>query len=293
MFAIAFENCIARDAKPTDEFAHLHDYDIAQHLSTMAASIDPRRVAIVYNGSLPGSLGGLGEYVASQVADYNQSLNLVLLDLSSFLLPHSSDTEQHLTDKPVAEAASKYDQQAFQNVMCRYSGYFFVFPGHVWSHTHLIKQMVSQLPRHVYANKPTAVVTYTREDTRPWYQNQANESCEHVPRSSAPMMAEFLSQLAGPEDAEPDSLLHSRSTGRSPRAGRRRGFNMVQMPQYHDGQPMAWPEFSFFWDIWDDFPSTNAVWPGGNQIEAWEASGWGKCITIATMMKKTFDTSRP
>lgn len=257
----------------------------------MSAGV-PKTVAIIYNSGLPEPFGGLGAYIASgQVADSISKLKPILVDLNSFLLQHSSEISPDAKNKDLAEAASEYDQEAFQDAMCLYSGYFFVFPGHVWSHTRLIKQMISRLPRHVYAKKPAALVTYTREDTRPWYQSQANSSGEHVPRNSAPMMAEFLSQLTAPEDVDPQTLPRSRSTRNSSAAGRRRGFNMVELPLGYDGQPVAWPEFTFFRDIWDAFPSTNPIWPGGNQDEAWEAPGWGNCITAASIMIKTIEPS--
>lgn len=257
----------------------------------MSASV-PKTVAIIYNSGLPEPLGGLGAYIASgQVADSISKLNPVLVDINSFLLQNSSEISPDVKDKDLAGAASEYNHQAFQIAMSLHSGYFFVFPGHVWSHTRLIKQMVSQLPRHVYANKPTVVATYTHEDTRPWYRNQTNNSCEHVPRNSAPMMAEFLSQLAAPDDADQQTLPRLRSTRNSSAAGRRRGFNMVELPLGYDGQLVAWPEFTFFRDIWDAFPSPNPIWPGGNQDEAWEAPGWGKCITAASIMMKTIEPS--
>lgn len=254
----------------------------------MSASA-PRTAAIIYNSGLPEPLGGLGTYIASQqVANSIIKLKPVLLDLNSFLLQEiSSDIKA----KDLSEAALEYNHQAFQDAVSLHSGYFFVFPGHVWSHTRLIKQMISQLPRHVYANKSAAVVTYSREDTRSCYQSQANNSCEHVPRNSANMMAEFLSQVAAPEDADPHSLPRTRSTRNSSATGRRRGFNIVQMSLGYGGQPVAWPEFTFFWDIWDAFPSTNPIWPGANQDEAWEAPGWGRCITAATIMMRTVEPS--
>ncbi|KAE9976917.1 hypothetical protein BLS_001768 [Venturia inaequalis] len=259
----------------------------------MSATVPKKTAAIIYNSGLPEPLGGLGAYIASQqVANSVSHLNPILVDLNSFLLHHPSDISPDVKNRQVAEAAPVYNHQAFQNAMSLHSGYFFVFPGHVWAHTRLIKQMVSLLPRHVYANKPTAVVTYTREDTRPWHRNQTNNSYEHVPRNSAAMMAEFLSQLAAPEDTDLLSLPRSTSTLNSSAAGRRRGFSMAQLPLGYDSQPVAWPEFTFFWDLWDAFPSTNPIWPGGNQDESWEASGWGKCITVANIMMKTIEPAK-
>jgi hypothetical protein len=256
----------------------------------MASSIDPKTVAIIYNGGLPAPLGGLGAYVASEVARFISQLNPVLVDVKSLSLPKSPKAPQDLETES-SQDGIEYDHEAFRDLMSQHVGYFFVFPGHVWSHTQSLKQLVSQLPRHVYANKPTAVITYTREDTRPWYQKEANQSYEHVPRSSAPMLADYLSRLVAPEDTKLESLSHSTSSPASKNNGRRRGFNLVPMSLSYDGQPVPWPEFRFFWDIWDDFPSSNSIWPGGNQIEAWEAPGWGKCITVAEMMRTMIERS--
>jgi hypothetical protein len=250
----------------------------------MSASIDPKTVAIIYNSDLPDPLGGLGEYIASEVARFTVEINPILVDIKSFLHRRSPEELQDLKDNSPEEVFD-YDRQAFHDLMSQHAGYFFVFPGNVWSHTRSFKHFVSHLPRHVYANKPTALVTYTREDTRPWFQKEANQSYEHLPRNSATMMVDFLSQLVAPEDVGPSSLSRSRHVATPSKSGRRRGFNLVQMPPGYDDQPKPWPEFLFFYNIWDDFPSSNPIWPGGNQIEAWESSGWGKCITVAKIMK--------
>jgi hypothetical protein len=247
-------------------------------------SIAPKTVAIIYDGRLLDPLGGLGAYISSEVAHFTSELNPVLINLKSFVQQHFSERLQDPKDNS-PEDAFDYDYQAFQGMMSQHAGYFFVFPGHVWSHTRSLKHLVSRLPRYVYANKPTALVTYTREDTRPWYQNEANQSYEHVPRNSAPMMAEFLSQLAAPEDLHQESLSHPSPAAAPSKTGRRRGFNLVQIPPTYNGLSALWPNFVFFWNIWDEFPSSNPVWPGGNQIEAWESPGWGRCITVATIMK--------
>jgi hypothetical protein len=131
----------------------------------------------------------------------------------------------------------RYDHQTFQTTMSQHSGYIFV-PSHTWAHTTPLNPLVSRLPRHVYANKPTALITYSREDTRLLSTIDRIASHQHIPCNSAPMMAGYVSQLIAPKDSNSSMLSSDSKTAiKLAKTGRRRGIKIIELPEGYDSQP--------------------------------------------------------
>lgn len=132
--------------------------------SNLFASNVTSTLATLYDSSLPHLSGDIGEYIAIQVARYTPTISPILVDLMSFLHQLSSAQPQKLKFT-LLEDNVHHDHQAFHHSMSQHAGYSFVVPGPVGSHARHIKAIFLTLPPHVYANKHTALVTYTREDT--------------------------------------------------------------------------------------------------------------------------------